>query len=384
MSNYSRIVDYAAKDALTTGNAAKALKGTELGAEFDALATMSATKEDTANKNVASGYTGQNAANQSQALGFVPTGSAVPVNGMYLPGANTVGFASNTTARGSINASGNWSIPAPASGSVLQLIAVSGGISNALDCHGTLATDGSYVQFSRAALAGDGFVGSVGTAGQLLSNSLVGDLAVRGNTNGLLLGTGVTGIWRMNSAGAVQQLAPSSGIAYTVTGLAGTQAVKIVSPNTASSSFGLWIQAGTNSTDYAALVFNAAGSETFRIQGDGVLKLQSAGYTPSNAITFANPPTITFANSNVFTLAMTGNITSSAWGLTGPLDGQSFVIMIKQDATGGRTIVWPTNFWFSGGASPALSTAANAKDLFVGTYSSLNAGYFCSLATGFA
>src|SRR6478736_2057561 len=112
MSNYVKIVDYAAKDALSSGNAAKALKGTELGAEFDAIATMSATKEDTANKNAASGYTGQNASNQSQANAFVPTNSAVPVNGMYLPAANTVGFASNTVARGSVNSTGNWVINA--------------------------------------------------------------------------------------------------------------------------------------------------------------------------------------------------------------------------------------------------------------------------------
>lgn len=46
MSNYNKITDYAAKDLLLTGDAAKAIKGTEVGAEFDAIATMSATKVD--------------------------------------------------------------------------------------------------------------------------------------------------------------------------------------------------------------------------------------------------------------------------------------------------------------------------------------------------
>lgn len=46
MSNYSKLVDYAAKDLLLHGDAAKAIKGTEVGAEFDAIATMSATKID--------------------------------------------------------------------------------------------------------------------------------------------------------------------------------------------------------------------------------------------------------------------------------------------------------------------------------------------------
>lgn len=46
MSNYTKITDYAAKDLLLHGDAAKAIKGTEVGAEFDAIATMSATKVD--------------------------------------------------------------------------------------------------------------------------------------------------------------------------------------------------------------------------------------------------------------------------------------------------------------------------------------------------
>lgn len=46
MSDYTKIVDYAAKDALLTGNPSKIIKGTELGAEFDAIATAVATKID--------------------------------------------------------------------------------------------------------------------------------------------------------------------------------------------------------------------------------------------------------------------------------------------------------------------------------------------------
>ena len=46
MSNYTKIVDYAAKDLLLHGDPAKAIKGTEVGAEFDAIASMSSTKGD--------------------------------------------------------------------------------------------------------------------------------------------------------------------------------------------------------------------------------------------------------------------------------------------------------------------------------------------------
>src|SRR5580765_763246 len=48
MSNYVKAVDFAAKDGLATGNPSKIVKGTEIGAEYDAIATAVATKADTA------------------------------------------------------------------------------------------------------------------------------------------------------------------------------------------------------------------------------------------------------------------------------------------------------------------------------------------------
>lgn len=56
MSNYVKTVDFAAKDALTTGNPSKLARGTEVDTEFNNIATAIATKEDTANKGNANGY----------------------------------------------------------------------------------------------------------------------------------------------------------------------------------------------------------------------------------------------------------------------------------------------------------------------------------------
>lgn len=49
MSDYSKITDYAAKDALLTGDPLKKIKGTEIGADFDAVSTAIATKYDSSN-----------------------------------------------------------------------------------------------------------------------------------------------------------------------------------------------------------------------------------------------------------------------------------------------------------------------------------------------
>jgi microcystin-dependent protein len=46
MSDYTKSTDFAAKDSLPSGNAAKVIKGTEIDDEFNAIATAVATKAD--------------------------------------------------------------------------------------------------------------------------------------------------------------------------------------------------------------------------------------------------------------------------------------------------------------------------------------------------
>lgn len=47
MANYNKLTDFASKDTLPQGNAAKIVKGTEIDDEFSAVETAIATKADT-------------------------------------------------------------------------------------------------------------------------------------------------------------------------------------------------------------------------------------------------------------------------------------------------------------------------------------------------
>ncbi len=58
MSNYIVTTDFAAKDALPSGNPGKLAQGTQIDTELDNIATAVATKEDLANKGSANGYAG--------------------------------------------------------------------------------------------------------------------------------------------------------------------------------------------------------------------------------------------------------------------------------------------------------------------------------------
>lgn len=52
MSNYTKSTNFAAKDALASGNAAKIVKGTEIDTEFNNIATAVATKADAYNSTL--------------------------------------------------------------------------------------------------------------------------------------------------------------------------------------------------------------------------------------------------------------------------------------------------------------------------------------------
>ena len=71
-----------------------------------------------------------------------------------------------------------------------------------------------------------------------------------------------------------------------------------------------------------------------------------------------------------FTTTMTGNRTLGA--PTNAKPGQSGVIEILQDGTGGRTLAFASAWVFAGGADPTLSTAVGARDVLA--YTVLSSG----------
>lgn len=108
------------------------------------------------------------------ANGLNVTGSTIPANGIYLPSANTLGFATNSASRGSVNSTGNWSIAAPTSGTALTVSNVSGTGQALLLGNGSTDSGQSLVGI------GSGYTNSRGTFASGYNNSMV-------------VGSGVTG-----------------------------------------------------------------------------------------------------------------------------------------------------------------------------------------------
>ncbi len=78
-------------------------------------------------------------------------------------------------------------------------------------------------------------------------------------------------------------------------------------------------------------------------------------------VSYASTITLDFKTGNNFTTTLTGNTTFA--NPTTLVAGQSGVIFIIQDSSGGHTAAFGSYWDFSDGVAPTLSTGANAVDM---------------------
>jgi hypothetical protein len=78
---------------------------------------------------------------------------------------------------------------------------------------------------------------------------------------------------------------------------------------------------------------------------------------------------------NIFTVTLGGNRTLD--NPTNAASGQVIIYRIKQDGSGSRTITWGSDFRFSGGTAPTLTTTANRTDYIHFAYDAADARWDC-------
>lgn len=133
-------------------------------------------------------------------------------------------------------------------------------------------------------------------------------------------------------------------------------------------------------TNTGAIEIYAGANNNIEIAPDGTGKsiVKNINYTET-PYTLSYSATITpdVANGTVQIVTLTGNVTFSAF--SNPVAGQSLTLIVKQDATGGRTLTTTMKF---ADAFSTLSTDANAIDIISVFYDGTN--YYASLSTAFA
>jgi hypothetical protein len=154
------------------------------------------------------------------------------------------------------------------------------------------------------------------------------------NATGLPLSTGVTGTLPVANGG--------TGITSLGTGVA----TWLGTPSSANL-----ISVVTDETGSGSLVFNNTPSLTNPTVTNYVETPFSAN--SSTAITIA------LTNGTVQIITLTGNATITMPTAT---SGKSFIMLLKQDGTGGRTVTWSTVKW-AGGTAPTITSTASRLDI---------------------
>lgn len=79
--------------------------------------------------------------------------------------------------------------------------------------------------------------------------------------------------------------------------------------------------------------------------------------------------TIDLANGSVQILTLTGNCTFTFPTATA---GKSFILILKQDATGSRTVTWPAAVKWPAGTAPTITSTASKSDKYIFTADGTN------------
>ena len=70
--------------------------------------------------------------------------------------------------------------------------------------------------------------------------------------------------------------------------------------------------------------------------------------------------TLALTNGTVQFITLTGNATIT---MPSAVSGKSFIMFLKQDATGSRTVTWSTVKW-AGGTAPTITSTASKQDIY--------------------
>jgi hypothetical protein len=168
------------------------------------------------------------------------------------------------------------------------------------------------------------------------------------------------------SAGTMNNIAiggttPRAGAFTTVTA---TTPIAAASGGTGLSSLGTGVATFLGTPSSANLI-TAVSDET----GSGVLVFNSAPALTNPTVTnYVETPftansstaiTIALTNGTVQIITLTGNATITMPTAT---SGKSFIMFLKQDGTGSRTVTWSTVKW-AGGTAPTITSTASRQDI---------------------
>jgi hypothetical protein len=272
-----------------------------------------------------------------------------------------------------VTVSGTWpnqtvNSTASSSGTVTS-VDVSGGTTGLTTSGGPITSSGTVTLAGTLAVANGGTSLTTLTANNvILGNGTSTPLFVAPSSSGnVLTSNGTT--WQSTAPAAGGTVTSASVVS--ANGFAGTVATATTTPAiTLTTSItgvlkgnGTAISAATAGTDYVT----PTGTETLTNKTLTNPTITNYTETPYSANS-STAITLALTNGTVQIITLTGNATIT---MPAAVSGKSFTILLKQDATGSRTVTWTTVSWPSATA-PTITSTASKMDKYVfisdGTY----------------
>jgi hypothetical protein len=277
-------------------------------------------------------------ASSATATSFIPSGSTIPTNGMYLPAANTVAFATNSTAnRLIINATGNIGIgttPTATSTLIISKNVTGGTTSFGVQNNGVVQSDvtaGAYGFNSAPSTVASGFTlsnyyhyaftnMSVGSGSTVTNQygyySPTMNFGASNNYAFYAAGANGTNTWNFYAAGDAanyfsgQTTINSTSLVLGNNGTANSTAQQFGVVSSAAGRVGMVVRAAASQTANITEWQNSSGGILSRILNDGSAAFSNAVYTPSisNPSTGSNSLISMNAGGTKITTAVAGNI----------------------------------------------------------------------------
>lgn len=243
MTTYSKITDFAAKDALLTGNPSKIVKGTEIGAEFDSIATADASNV----KGPTSAVTDNAVVRWDTTTGRISQGSSVTIDdsgnisGTSFTGAHNGTVGATTPSTGAFTTLSASSTVASTDYGTFKGLRI--GLDGANDIYAAASTINYSVNtsYSHAFRVNSALIGAFSATGLAVTGALsaTGNAQLgSGSTSAVYIGLWNAGIAKIgieSSTGGA--LATGSSAYSTVVGANATQSVQIAPNGTVSATF---------------------------------------------------------------------------------------------------------------------------------------------------
>ena len=318
-----------------------AVAGTQTISGTQTAVTLSVTNGSSAGNNIAQVGSGSSGSAQYQIINC--TGSPASLLTITAPASSKTYIVLNAT-------STSQSVKIVGSGPTTGVTIVSG--EKAL-----VAWNGS--DFVKVATTASVSSISFGSTGLTPSSATTGAVSVAGT---LAVANGGTGVTTSTGSGSVVLSTsptlttpalgtPASATLTNATGLPISTGVSGLGTGVATA-----LAANTNGTGGVTTVDGTATLTNKTLTNPTVTNYTETLYTANTSTAI----TVSLTNGTVQQLTLTGNATIT---MPTAAAGKSFVIMLKQDATGSRTVTWSTVVWPSGTA-PTITSTASKQDIY--------------------